>query len=191
MKPIRTFIAINLPAKVRERMGLVQFTLKKNVAGEIGWVRCENIHITLKFLDTIPADRIDPIHQALIKACATVPSFSIRLAGFGVFPDPQRPRVIWAGVTQGQEQLVRVAGQVEGALTGLGFKPEEHVFSPHLTLGRVKYLPNSLALSAQLKILTSPDMDVTIEQIDLMESILRPEGAEYRVLKTVKLLKRS
>jgi 2'-5' RNA ligase len=172
---------------VRERLGLAQFTLKKNVSGEIGWVRCENIHITLKFLENVPADRIEPIHQALLKACAGRPSFSIRLAGFGLFPDPQRPRVIWAGVEQGREQLGCLAGAVAGALTGLGFKPEEHAFTPHLTLGRIKYLPNPAALAAQLKILTSPDMDVTIEHIDVMESILRPQGAEYRVLKTVKL----
>jgi RNA 2',3'-cyclic 3'-phosphodiesterase len=187
MKKVRSFIAVNLPDKIKEKIGLVQFTLKKNVSGTIQWVKCENIHITLKFLDTIPEEQVGLIGEALKKNFSAFKSFPAILDGYGVFPDEQRPRVIWLGLKQGGESLSALAAMVEKTVTALGLPRADKPFAPHVTLGRVKFLPGPLQLCTQLKTLTSFGTEIKIKSIDVMESILKPDGAQYRVLQTVLL----
>src|SRR6202035_3064012 len=47
------------------------------------------------------------------------------------------PRVFWAGV-EGGEALAALARSTEQAVATLGVPVETRVYSPHLTLGRVK-----------------------------------------------------
>ncbi len=49
---IRTFIAIELPKEIKEAMAEVQAELRKSDA-DVGWVRPEGVHLTLKFLGDV------------------------------------------------------------------------------------------------------------------------------------------
>jgi RNA 2',3'-cyclic 3'-phosphodiesterase len=69
------------------------------ISGGIGWVAAENLHLTLKFLGAVEADRLDAVRSALDDAAHGVRAFDFTVEGLGAFPSLTRPRVIWAGIT--------------------------------------------------------------------------------------------
>src|SRR3990172_3077032 len=82
---LRLFVACELSDEVRDALAAVQDQLRSAGAGRLRWVRPEGIHVTLKFLGEVEANRVDAIRAALRPAGEP---FSIRLrpAGLGGFP---------------------------------------------------------------------------------------------------------
>ena len=187
MKSIRSFIAVNLPEDIRTELGKAQNALKPEVSGSVSWVRTGNIHLTLTFLGNIPGDTVDRVHDCITNSIKGMGPFIIGLSGYGVFPNPRRPRVIWAGIDQGIGPLSEISDALGGALAGCGFKLEKRAFKPHVTIGRIKTLRRPEGLITRLKTLTSPEGAININTIDLMQSTLKPDGAQYTVLRACKL----
>lgn len=67
-----------------------------------------------------------------------VTPFQLALGAAGAFPNLRHPRVLWVGITGKLETLQALQKRLEEVLATLGFPREEHSFSPHLTLGRVR-----------------------------------------------------
>ncbi len=61
---IRTFIAIELPPEIKEAMAGVQAELRKSDA-DVGWVRPEGVHLTLKFLGDVEEKKVAELGDAL------------------------------------------------------------------------------------------------------------------------------
>jgi RNA 2',3'-cyclic 3'-phosphodiesterase len=95
-------------------------------------------HLTIRFLGEVPESWLDRISAAVRSAVAPIPPFDLTLEGVGAFPDPNAPRVVWVGVTEGRETVVRVARAVSEALVGEGIPDEPDDFVPHVTLFRVR-----------------------------------------------------
>ena len=53
--------------------------------------------MTLAFLGDVAELDLNRVCQAVAAAAAPFPRFDLRLEGVGAFPEPARPRVIWAG----------------------------------------------------------------------------------------------
>ena len=98
----------------------------------------DGLHLTLKFLGSIEASRVDDITQAMRRACREVAPFRLTLSDLGVFPNENRPRVIWAGVQGDLDSVLELQARMETETSALGFTPEKRPFAPHLTLGRVR-----------------------------------------------------
>jgi 2'-5' RNA ligase len=103
--------------------------------------------------------------------------------GVGVFPDKGRPRVVWTGLREVNGSLQDLQQRVEGAAKEAGFPAEGRPFKPHLTLARMgegrpaSDLPLILARHS-LDVLGS----IRVSTVCLFQSILRPSGAEYRLI---------
>jgi 2'-5' RNA ligase len=134
----RLFIAVDPTPEVQKRAGRVAATLR--AAGlEAAWVDPPQLHVTLHFLgDDVDDADLHRLCVAVDRAAAEVPPFRMGIGGVGVFPDLRRPRVVWLGVRDGADDLVRLHDALAGQLTPLGFPPEARGFRPHLTLGRFR-----------------------------------------------------
>jgi RNA 2',3'-cyclic 3'-phosphodiesterase len=104
------------------------------------WVAPDAMHITVKFLGNIARTRIDDVQTGVIEAAAMVPPFSLHIAGLGCFPNVRTPRVVWAGIADGdgKNALRGLFERIEDALAGHGFSRDERSFSPHITLARAR-----------------------------------------------------
>ena len=49
---IRSFIAIELPLKVRKELAVLKKEIERDEYGFVRWVNVEGVHLTLKFLGT-------------------------------------------------------------------------------------------------------------------------------------------
>ena len=79
----------------------------------------QNIHVTIRFLGNISPAMVDKLHEAMKKVKFT--PFTIQIKGLGVFPSLNYPRVVWAAMTEGAEQLKSIFSQLEPQIRSMGF----------------------------------------------------------------------
>lgn len=178
---MRLFLALNLPPPVRQALWQATAPLRE-LELPVKWVPAEGMHLTLKFLGEVAAERDAELGTALGRAAAGARALALALGGFGVFPDVTRPRVVWAGVAP-EPALELLAHRVEQEFAPLGFPTEARAFRPHLTLGRAARTARPrdfTALPAALERLRFAET-VLVETLDLMQSTLQSQGAVYNV----------
>ncbi len=179
---IRSFIAIELPARTVEMLAAIQEKLKQSRA-RVRWVKANSIHLTLKFLGNIHPDQVDDIAAVTARAVRNEPLLTLRAAGLGAFPSQRNPRVIWVGIEGEVKRLTHIQTRLEHDLVPLGFAREQRGFRAHLTLGRVKDKRNRQALiEAMIKLETVEFDFFDVTEIILYKSDLRPTGAIYTKL---------
>jgi len=181
---IRSFIAFDINNEsVLKRFAEVQDSLIKSEA-DLKLVSPQNIHITLRFLGDIKSSLVDSIHEAMTKLSFS--AFECEIAGLGAFPDLRYPRVVWAGMTKGAEELRNIFGQLEPGLLKLGFKPDLKGFSPHLTLARVRSGRNKAQLTRCIQDLANYEFGIVrADCLRLKKSVLTPRGPIYSTLREV------
>ncbi len=183
---LRCFIAAEIPDAVKKKIGETIQALRGTNA-DVRWVPEANLHITLKFLGSTEESMVETISDSLKKKIAPGASFYIKIADIGFFPAGHRPRVIWIGIKDGVF-MGELQKAVDGAMSVLGFPPEDRPFSPHLTIGRVRSGKGTLMLLKKIEELQGTDFgDIEIRGITLMKSELRPSGAEYSSLAEIGL----
>jgi 2'-5' RNA ligase len=191
---VRAFIAVNLPAPVRERLADWQRALKAQGGGAaVRWTPLEQIHLTLRFLGNVPTEAVPEIAAALQRAGAGTVPFELRAEGLGCFPNVRRPRLIWVGLA-GDLVALRALQQAVARETAPWGEREDREFLPHLTIGRIKDGQTAAArlLAEALPGLAhQPPTAWRVTQVDLMQSVLRPAGAAHSSLATVPLATRS
>lgn len=184
---MRSFIAINIPEWLKDKLGEIQERLR-GVPGEISWARKPSFHLTLKFLSNILPGQIQAITEVIRTATYGIPPFPLRITGLGIFPHINRPRVVWIGIDDSTGNLKNLQYNLENGLEKLGFEREEREFSPHLTLGRVKLLKNKVPLIKLIETYKlEGDWVFQAENVSLMKSELKPTGAIYSIMEEVRL----
>jgi 2'-5' RNA ligase len=182
---IRSFVAVDLEAPVCAALQALQEELTRTGA-DVRWVRAGGLHVTLKFLGSVDAARLEQVHAALITAVAGATALRVRAHGIGAFPSLRRPRVLWAGVDG--PDLGEVAARVEDGLFPLGFEQEKRGFTPHVTLGRVNSLRGWPRLEAAFKAHLDDEFGTSlVDTVAIYRSTLRPDGAVYTALWTIPL----
>ena len=80
---------------------------------------------------------------------------------------------------------------VNEAMENLGFTPDTRPFTPHLTIGRVRRRASGREVRAIGEVMSDIQVgtlvQVPAESLILFQSVLKPNGAEYRRLATLPL----
>ena len=194
MEQVRSFIAIELPDELKLGLAQLEAQLKMSKQPWVKWVDPYSIHLTLKFLGSIAADKISEIIGVIEVATQGIPPFRLEVKDLGVFPSLRRVRVAWVGISGEVDKLSQLQQHLESNLARLGFAPESRPFTPHLTLAR---LHNRASLDerqsfGQLIATTRFETTYTIkvDAINLMRSQLTREGAIYSQISSVRLMQK-
>jgi 2'-5' RNA ligase len=192
MDTIRAFIAIELPDEVKETVALIIKRLRPAQHRYVKWVAPEGTHMTIKFLGNIYSSQIPQITDIMKTAAGRVPPLELRLGRLGMFPNEQRPRVIWVALEGNTEPLAAMQREIEKALEPLGFAPENRAFTPHLTLGRVRDNASADDRKEIGGVVKAKKIDYeasfTLRELSLMKSTLTPTGAIYNRLDSAAFL---
>jgi 2'-5' RNA ligase len=190
---IRTFVAVELEAPLRQALAQVQAALRSRLEQSAGsdiriqWVKPESIHQTLKFLGDIPEDRVPDVQAVLARVAGGHSRFTVDVEGLGVFPDTRAPRVLWVGLTAHVDALKRLAADIEVALDAIGFAPEAKPFNPHLTLARIKERSRDVGRALSDLAQDTKLGTLTVTAVSLMKSDLQRSGSVYTRLCAVPL----
>lgn len=182
----RTFIAFDIEPS--DTLKEVFETIRKNLHSErIRWADTDQLHITLKFLGDTEESLIPSINNALSGLVKKYDPFNVRLKGIGVFRNIHNPQVLWMGCHV-EDQTVRLKQELESLMKQLGYEEEKRAFSPHLTLGRIKFLRDNRHLSGILS--TYRDnvfQEITVTELKYYESKLTSSGSIYTPIKTFRV----
>jgi RNA 2',3'-cyclic 3'-phosphodiesterase len=183
MARIRTFIAVELASGVRDRLAALREKLGGSAAG-VKWVSTENIHLTLLFLGEVEQLEVVDICKVVARRAAKHTPFALEVAGLGAFPNVRRPKILWAGITDGAEPLKALHADLEEGLLELGcYRREDRGYTPHLTLGRLTQDEESEAWGAVLT--RNKDWQggsSAVDEVLVMASKLRRDGPQYSVM---------
>ena len=181
---IRCFVAIEIPETIQMLLTSTQEELRKYIRGA-SWVKRGNIHLTLKFLGDVAPNQISVIKNVIEQVTDTRSPFSMELGGIGAFPNLSRPRIIWAGVKTGADEVAAIAREIDVGLGRHGYERDKKSFRPHLTLARLKRRVNLKPLVDVFQHYdTINGARMIVKQIRLVQSNLRRSGAVYTPLET-------
>ena len=184
---MRLFVALEIPSDVREKLAALIRDLR-NVEPQSSrhrarWVKPENLHVTLKFIGEVPPEKVDAIRTTLSDVRSSQP-VELRFRGLGFFPSEKRPRVFWAGM-EASPNLAPLAAEIEAGLEKLGIPREKREYTPHLTLARLDPPGISDELRCAVQQNAARDFGAfRTREFHLIQSKLKPSGAEYTSLQT-------
>ncbi|MBA2692971.1 MAG: RNA 2',3'-cyclic phosphodiesterase [Rubrobacter sp.] len=182
---MRLFFAIFPPKEIQKAMSDSASGLR--VAGDVRWVRPENIHLTLKFLDEVSDEKAEKVADFFANVAERHAPLALAPSGFGGFPSERKARVIWIGAKGATETLRALAEDIESECENLGFERESRPFSPHFTLGRARkrFVEIEVEREAETRGAEIPAFEA--KEIHLVKSETKKEGAIYTPLKTFRL----
>jgi RNA 2',3'-cyclic 3'-phosphodiesterase len=182
----RLFMAIAMPEPVRDAILRVQRELQSLVPRDVvRWTKPEQFHLTLRFLGDVAADRVEDLKQSAGAVGRGARALAVRAEGVGFFPNSRAPRVIWAGVHDGEGRLLELQRQIETAVAPLSPERGEKNFAGHVTLGRLKYpKPADIRdLVARAQTLEKRRFgEWTAQEVEIIRSESSPSGARYTTL---------
>ena len=178
---IRCFVSIDIDnPDLLTRLVRIQRSLEDSGA-EVKTVEKENMHITLMFLGDVEESRLGNLINKITEI--SFKPFKIEFKGVGAFPSISRPRVVWAGVSKGLEQLNLVYKDLETRVSGMGFELGDKGFSPHITLARVRSGRNRDKIVRLLKELENDLLgEMIARHIRLKKSLLTSKGPIYSTI---------
>lgn len=182
----RIFIAINLPENVKKR--LVEFKEKWNEL-PVRWTKKDSLHLTLVFIGYVSDDEMFNVCKLVREVAQKHEPADLEFEKILYRPSGNQPRMIWLAGKVSKE-VAALKSDLENTLMAFdglaSFKAENRPFSPHITLARLKFgqwhemgkLPN---VEQDFKAV------VPVDSIEVMESDLKSDGAEYIILESCPL----
>ncbi len=184
---MRLFIACPVPEEIKKKIANLEGGFRGSNA-DVKWVRPESIHLTLKFLGEVNEDKIPEINNRISKAIEGFSVFHAVVEKIGVFPDWRRIRVVWVGIEDGQKELKELSNRIEDKMASIGFKKEKRGFTAHITIGRVRSGKGIDRLTDMVREKSEVSLGIIqINEVLLMKSMLRPEGASYECVERFNL----
>ena len=178
---IRAFLSVDIEdqdllAQISETQNRLDTSSAKMKIVEI-----ENVHFTLRFLGDTSVSTIKEIESSLSQI--KFKPFNIEVFGVGAFPNNRRPRVIWIGVTQNADSVVKLKKEIDSRLKTFGYQPEGKKFTPHATIARVRYIEDAERLAGHLGELNNAQIGtMTVSKFNMKKSTLTPSGPIYETL---------
>ena len=152
------------------------------MAEDLRWIESGKSHLTLKYFGPLHAKKAKKLQENLNNCLSNCDSFEIRFDKLGVFGSSYQPKVLWMGMEESKE-LSQIAEKVFSSIQDLGYMPDSQNFVPHLTLARIKRLESKKYFQSVVDKHKELDSGlIKVDRIYLYESIMMPDGPEYKVL---------
>ncbi|MGQ3889823.1 RNA 2',3'-cyclic phosphodiesterase [Legionella sp. CNM-1927-20] len=180
---IRAFFAISLSTEIINTIAAVVAELKQTVPQKIRWTKPENLHITLRFLQSIQVADLPKLIEQVELKIQDISSFTLELSELELFPKPKHPRLI-ALKAGPNDQLAPISYSLAQVIDALNYPTEKRAFRGHITLGRFQnYQP--LAVLPQIQTNHFPRQ--IVQYVNLFESKLEKGQRQYNLIKQFSL----
>lgn len=171
---MRTFIAIELPEKIKEEISRFEKDLEKIIPLRL--VAPKNLHLTLFFLGDIAESRISEVAEAVRAGARGIKSFYLFLGKPEFFPQKGRVHGLWLKVDGQLEVLNKLYQQIAQELEKRNFEFDKKPFSAHITIGRARKGIKRTKGITSIKGITGK---FEVKSVSVFTSQLTPEGPIY------------
>ncbi|MFW6281831.1 MAG: RNA 2',3'-cyclic phosphodiesterase [bacterium] len=180
---MRLFLAVNLNENLKNTINKKIKDLNNNSKTSMKLVKKDNFHITLKFLGNVDEDKINLIKEKMDFLSKYHNSFILTIDKINAFPEIDYPKVIYLAIKDQQNSLIKLHRDLDYKLNEIGFKRNERVYLPHVTLARTSKDTDIKRLSIIIKKYKdriSINNKIQVKKIYLMKSILKEDGPIYK-----------
>jgi 2'-5' RNA ligase len=184
---MRAFVAVEMGEPIRAALSALIGDLRR-LDAPVKWVEAQNIHLTLKFLGSVPDTAVARAIE-ILRACAGgIAPFSLEIAGAGGFPDLKRPRVVFVCAVDRPPAAAELARRLNERMAEVGAERDDRPYQNHITLGRVREPRRLAQLTQRLESLQGKSFgSMQATELTLMESRLTPAGPIYSPVERVRL----
>lgn len=176
----RIFIAVDISDEARSKSAVYLEKLRKDFRDlRVGWEQAEKLHLTLKFLGDLDEQQLAKIKEAVRETARHFAKFTISLQNTGVFPNPKNARVLWIGLDDEPDNLLKIFEMLETECQNSGFPKETKKFHPHLTIARLREPNKSRKLVERHLAEKFERIEFEVSQIVIYESQLLPTGSKF------------
>lgn len=194
----RTFVAIKLPDHLKKEIGKIQRQIKTEAPGTLHLVPPDQLHITIAFLGRLSWSTQTTVISVCQQIANQTPSFELTLGQLGVFPRPARPSIVWIGLENDSEKLVKLINTVTKNLENRYINPIRGSGNliPHIAIGRVDRKTRTHKLVPLRNLLQNFSINLTgfkipAKQIIVYTSNLTKTGHRHIPVATISLVKSS
>jgi 2'-5' RNA ligase len=180
---IRLFVALEIPDDVKEEV-ISQCKAAAGNEAELRWEPKEKIHLTLKFIGEVKEELLSKIKDE-IEFVNNYSSFACSISKFGFFFRDRQAKILWCNI-ETDESLFSLVDELNNRLQKFDIEIEKRKFKGHLTLSRIKKPLNEDIIN-KIKGFSFTPFNFTADKITLIQSVLKPYGSEYKVLKNYEL----
>jgi 2'-5' RNA ligase len=177
---MRAFVGFFTTSGLMEYIDRLEGETRSFVRGR--WVDPKNLHVTLQFLGEISQDQALGVLKNLQELSRKQKPFRVQYRSLGVFPDRKRPRILWIGVSKGEDRLKSLAKEVSKMNKKTGIKPEGRPFHAHVTVCRIKEADRKKLSGYMNRYKNFNFAEETVDRIALISSSLTSIGPIYTVV---------
>jgi len=180
---IRLFAALKIPEEIKDKIFGYCFDGVEN-SSDYKWEAKEKIHLTLKFIGDVKDELLPEIINE-IEFVKRYSSFYCTISKFGFFFRDREPKILWCNLDT-DDSMVMLVDELDKRLRKFGIEVEKRKFKGHLTLLRIKKNVNEKFIQGFKEYKFDP-VNFNTNQVALIQSMLKPTGSEYKVLKIYEL----
>jgi len=141
----------------------------------------DQVHVTLQFIGDTPGRDLDDTRESVVRSAGGLGSFCLTPQRLVTLPQRGRPRLI-AAETDAPATLLEIKRRLVQRLARQPRERAEQDFRPHLTLCRFTHSARPARADTPID---APGFEVN--EIVLVRSVLRPEGALHSPVERVPL----
>ena len=175
----KLFLAVSLPMELKRELFGVQKEINNQLEEDYAkakvfkWVMMENLHLTLKFIGEVGEEQISKIVENIEKVTKNQKPFIFETKEICYDNIKKCPHLIW--LTTGKNKN----------LENLAEKFNEKKFIGHITLAKIKeWVFKRIEVEERPSVNQRVKREIPVKSIELMESILKKTGYEYRIIKS-------
>ena len=178
----RVFLGINIPLTVKKVIENQISELKQNLPAGIRFLHKDTWHITVSFLGNQADENLVKISDISQKIAADFAPIEASFEKMAYGPSDANARMIWLLTSyETSSRIEAIKQMIENKLIGEGInlKRETRRFNGHVTLARFE---KDSGLSNLPNLKENLNIGFLARSLDLMESELKPKGAEYTTI---------
>ncbi|HOI59841.1 MAG TPA: RNA 2',3'-cyclic phosphodiesterase [Candidatus Pacearchaeota archaeon] len=185
----RIFIAVNFNELIKEKLVKIQnkidFLFLDN--NPIKWTKKENLHVTVFFIGYVYDTDLLEIFDQIENAVKGYEPFMLKFNEIDFMPKEENKKMVWVFGEKNQI-LESIRQKIKQNILSTENKTE--AFTPHITMGRINQFQFRKINKEEIPNINDEiliDFETIVDSIDIMESELKKGGAEYTILKSIKL----
>jgi 2'-5' RNA ligase len=179
-KQLRLFVGIFPSRSTQEQLNKEAENLSRKLQTKVRILAPEILHLTVKFIGNVDETQLSDLTTAFLKATGNLPSASLQIRQFRLFPSHRKPRVVAAQIERSPE-LDYIFQFFDCGFSYLGIVADRRSFNPHITIARARRWQKETISTVPVQ-LVEP-----ITSVALIHSQLTLEGAKYNILSSVRL----
>lgn len=184
----RIFAAVDISEASRRKIAAYVNDLRIEF-GEVraNWEKPEKLHLTLKFFGDTEEFQLAEIEKIVESIAKETGKFNLQLADKGVFPNQKNAHVLWIGINDANNNLIKINSLLKFKGAKIGFASEKRRYKPHLTIARLKDSKNAQHLvNKHLQTQFEP-LEFEVSEIVIYQSKLQTSGSIYKKVRIFKL----